>query len=68
MIEPLFLPSVAQAVLDAMYEVNMDFGKENAKLAAAALRAAADRVPDYPTSVHWLQAIADELERNHGGR
>jgi hypothetical protein len=34
----------AQAVLDAMYEVNMDFGDENATLAAAALRAAADQV------------------------
>ena len=37
----------AEAVLDAMYEVNMDFGDENAKLAAAALRALADQVvPD----------------------
>ena len=41
------LSPAAQAVLDAMYEVNMDFGDENAKLAAAALRALADQVvPD----------------------
>lgn len=41
------LSPTAQAVLDAMYEVNMDFGDENAKLAAAALRTAADQVvPD----------------------
>ena len=33
----------AEAVLDAMYEVNMDFGDENAKLAAAAIRALADQ-------------------------
>jgi hypothetical protein len=38
------LPPAAQAVLDAMYEVNMDFGDENATLAAAALRAVADQV------------------------
>jgi len=49
----------AQVVLDAMYEVNMDFGGENATLAAAALEAAADQVvprerqpdvPDFPDS------------------
>ena len=38
------LSPAAQAVLDEMYEVNMDFGEENARLAAAALRAAADQV------------------------
>jgi len=38
------LSPAAQAVLDTMYEVNMDFGGENATLAAAALRAAADQV------------------------
>jgi len=38
------LSPAAQAVLDAMYEVNMDFDGENATLAAAALRAAADQV------------------------
>jgi hypothetical protein len=36
--------SPAQVVLDAMYEVNMDFDGENATLAAAALEAAADQV------------------------
>lgn len=40
---PITSPA-AQAVMDEMYEVNMDFGEENAKLAAAALRAAADQV------------------------
>jgi hypothetical protein len=38
------LSPAAQAVLDAMYQVNMDFSGENAQLAAAALRAAADQV------------------------
>jgi len=38
------LSPAAQAVLDAMYEVNMDFDGENATLAAAALEAAADEV------------------------
>ena len=39
----------AQAVLDAMYEVNMDFGDENRALAAATIRAAVDRVlPEQP--------------------
>lgn len=37
------LSPTAQAVLDAMYEVNMDFGDENALLAAAVLRALATR-------------------------
>ena len=36
--------SPAQAMLDAMYEVNMDFDGENATLAAAALEAVADQV------------------------
>ena len=35
------LSPAAQAVLDAMYEVNMDFDGENATLAAAALEAVA---------------------------
>jgi hypothetical protein len=43
------LSPTAQAVLDAMYEVNMDFDGENATLAAAALEAAADQVvPEEP--------------------
>lgn len=37
------LSPAAQAMLDAMYEVNMDFDGENATLAAAALEVAADR-------------------------
>ena len=40
----IVLSPAAQAVLDAMYPVNMDFDGENARLAAAALRAAADQV------------------------
>jgi hypothetical protein len=42
MAEPL--SPAAQAVLDSMYEVNMDFNDENHAIAAAALRAAADQV------------------------
>ena len=38
------LSHAAQAMLDAMYEVNMDFDGENATLAAAALEAVADLV------------------------
>ena len=38
------LSPAAQAMLDAMYEVNMDFDGENATLAAAALEAVADQV------------------------
>jgi hypothetical protein len=40
----MVLSPAAQAVLDAMYQVNMDFSGENAQLAAAALHAAADQV------------------------
>jgi hypothetical protein len=36
------LSPAAQAILDAMYEVNVDFCDENRDLAAAALRAVAD--------------------------
>ena len=72
------LSPAAQAVLDAMHEVNLDFGGENAELAAAALRAAADQVVPpvefdrrYTTQERWdarddirfeLLAIAAELE------
>ena len=68
------LSPAAQAVLDAMHEVNLDFGGENAELAAAALRAAADQCkiewnyhPDYPETesvivVSDLLDIAAELE------
>ena len=38
------LSPAAQAVLDTMYEVNMDFDGENATLAAAAIEALADQV------------------------
>ncbi len=44
MTTPPPLSPAAQAVLDAMYEVNMDFGEENHACAAAVLRAVADRV------------------------
>jgi hypothetical protein len=43
------LSPAAQAVLDSMYEVNMDFNDENHAIAAAALLAAADQVvPEEP--------------------
>jgi hypothetical protein len=51
----------AQAVIDAMYEVNMDFGDENDKLGAAVLRAAApliECVQDHSK----LLALAAEME------
>ena len=46
------LSPAAQAVLDAMYEVNMDFNGENATLAAADLEAVADQVVPEET---WLE-------------
>ena len=52
------LSPAVQAVLDAMYEVNMDFEEENHALAAAALRAAADQV--VPTETD-LPPIAPDL-------
>lgn len=63
MTEPL--SPAAQAVLDGMYEVNLDFGEENAKLAIAAFRALADRLQYKGViSKDSLIAIATELE-NH---
>jgi hypothetical protein len=74
------LSLAAQAVLDAMHEVNMDFDGKNATLAAATLRAAADQVlaaqwegripPDtmHKPGITWacdsLYAISAELEGN----
>ena len=57
------LSPAAQAVLDAMYEVNMDFDGENATLAAAALRAAADQVVPLFETVEDLKAAPAEMER-----
>ncbi|NCW69458.1 MAG: hypothetical protein EBV86_13015 [Marivivens sp.] len=52
------LSPAAQAMLDAMYEVNMDFDGENATLAAAALEAVADQVvpeePMYSFDLRWM--------------
>ena len=56
------LSPAAQAVLDAYG----DFEPANADAMAAALRAAADRVPDHQMSAHMLHAIADELEGTNG--
>jgi hypothetical protein len=53
------LSPTAQAVLDAMYEVNMDFDGENATLAAAALEAAADQVVPYFDEPDW--GFCDEM-------
>jgi len=47
------LSPAAQAVLDTMYEVNMDFDGENATLAAAALEAAADQVVPPALEEEW---------------
>jgi hypothetical protein len=49
MTEPL--SPAAQAVLDAMYGINMDFNGENSALAAAALLAAADQVVPKPDDI-----------------
>lgn len=73
---PMTLSHAAQAVLDAMFKVNLDFGVvllnsgEEAKLAAAALRAAADQPYEVPTWIrgddYWTyrNAIESERERN----
>ena len=53
------LSPAAQAVLYAV-ECHGKFTYRS--LAAAALRAAADHVPDHQMSAHMLYAIADELE------
>ena len=66
------LSPAAKAVLDAMYEVNMDFGEENHALAAAALRAALDQVvPEPPMIVEggrtyeeaWTATVHDDIRR-----
>ena len=54
------LSPAAQAVLDAMHEVNLDFGGENAELAAAALKAVALYCK---RDSGILLSLADELER-----
>jgi hypothetical protein len=54
------LSPAAQAVLDAMYEVNMDFDGENATLAAAALQAAAEQLAYGHGSWAGTSAIIDE--------
>jgi hypothetical protein len=56
------LSPAAQAVLDAMYEVNMDFDGENATLAAAALEALADRV--VPEHKPWLRTDGEPAARH----
>lgn len=72
--QPPTLSPAAQAVLDAAYfaiwpwQISKAQQEDAREVAAAALRAAADRVPDPQMSAHWLHAIADELEGNHGGR
>jgi hypothetical protein len=47
------LSPAAQAVLDAMYEINMDFDDENSALAAAALQAAVDQVVPHFDEPDW---------------
>jgi len=55
------LSPAAQAVLDSMYEVNMDFNDENHALASAALRAVADQVVPHEVVPPLLKG--HELER-----
>jgi hypothetical protein len=54
------LSPAAQAVMDAYVSSPIRNGDRPA--VAAALRAAADHVPDHQMSAHMLYAIADELE------
>jgi hypothetical protein len=56
------LSPAAQAVLDAMYEVNMDFGEENSALAAAALRETVNQLKFFCITEKYILAIATELE------
>ena len=66
------LSPAAQAVLDAAngascYEYPYQYVPEDClneahRIAAAALRAAGNYVPDHQMSAHTLYAIADELE------
>jgi hypothetical protein len=64
------LSPAAQAVSDAMYEVNMDFMDENHRIAAAALRAAAGRAGGVPAHVvgdsYWpfRDGVESERQRN----
>lgn len=59
------LSPAGQAVWDAAWNlspVNCESHEDRRRQQiAAALRAAADRVPDHQMSAHWLRAIADEL-------
>ena len=55
------LSPAAQAILAFMYEINMDFGGENSKLAAAALRALADAVVPEESAPALMRG--HELER-----
>jgi hypothetical protein len=67
----------AQAVLNAYHDRVLEWYQSlktekpsshyHALGMAAALRAAADRVPDPQMSAHWLYEIADELEGGHDG-
>ena len=52
----------AQAVLDAYDSVPIHDASTESEALAAALRAAANHVPDNQMSAHMLYAIADELE------
>jgi hypothetical protein len=61
MTEPL--SPAARAVLDSMYEVNMDFNDENHAIAAAALRAAADQVVPDESHPEESQFWDDEAEQ-----
>ena len=54
------LSPAAQAMLDAMYEVNMDFDGENATLAAAALETVADQVVPCLDEPDW--GVIDDIQ------
>ena len=58
------LSSDVEAVLDAMYEVNMDFGEENPALAAAAFRALEEQLAqDKPAPMSSDLEVAVLTER-----
>lgn len=56
------LSPAALAVLDAFNREAKPEPHHQREAIAAALRAAADHVPDHQMSAHMLYAIADELE------
>lgn len=62
---PLSLAAQAVMVAATMGNPNLINDPVYRQCIAAALRTAADRVPDHQMSAHWLHAIADSLDPPH---